>query len=266
MTKIIIKPAERKVIGSEAMLLMSFFQKACISPRDDRRPTKYLERYDSAIKVAGRVLGRLGLAKPNQQCAFGWLPTRHLIDLIAKQHASPLKAGMKPNRNAKIAFVDLLLEGADRKPVSKREADFTRKILEALGLFRVPEVANADRLLSDRSLMAKFKQHVDRAKFLRLARYRRNTVEPTLLRNADGIIRRIKPSRVQWLLFGETFDNWFPETTTRKRLTRLLLSQGVFRKGKRPNTATRRLWFAEFDRSITYYAMSRKRLRSYIRP
>ena len=115
---------------------------------------------------------------------------------------------------------------------------------------------------SEQSLLADFKRHVAGATFVRLDPNRRVSQHMTArLKNADGIIRKVKSGRTQCLLFGKTLDTWFPDVTDRRRVTRLNWSRGVFGKGRRLDTSTRQIFVAEIGNKVPCYVLSRKRLR-----
>ena len=109
--------------------------------------------------------------------------------------------------------------------------------------------------------MAKFKQPVERATFVRLEPNRRKKGRLlTRLKKADGIVRPTKSGKVEHLLFGRTLDAWFPEVAVRNRLTKLLRARRIFRIGRRSDTNTRQVQIAELGTRVPCYALSRKRL------
>ena len=120
--------------------------------------------------------------------------------------------------------------------------------------------ADAKQIKSESVLLAEFKQHVDKANFVRISRGRAMGRLPAgALKNANGVIRPSSPGKIQCLLFAETLDAWFPDVPERNRLTKILRSRGIFGKGRRPDTNTRQVFIAQLGR-VPCYALLRKRL------
>jgi hypothetical protein len=114
---------------------------------------------------------------------------------------------------------------------------------------------------SDESLLAEFKQHVEGVTFVNLKpNSPKNGRQQASVRHADGIVRPTKPGKVKRLLFGRTFDAWFPEVAARKRLTKLLRSKGIFSRGRRSDTSTRQVQIAELGGRVPCYVLRRKGL------
>jgi hypothetical protein len=91
---------------------------------------------------------------------------------------------------------------------------------------------------------------------------RKNGFSRTRLKDADGVVRSTKSGKVEYLLFGRTLAAWFPAVVARNRLTKLLRSQRIFRRGRRSDTNTRQVQIAELGTRVPCYALSRKRLRA----
>jgi hypothetical protein len=116
---------------------------------------------------------------------------------------------------------------------------------------------------SDHSLLLGFRNKVDNASFVHLAQARRTSKNlAKKLRNADGLIRRQQSGRVQYLLFSKVLEQWYPESTIRRRLVSLARSHRIFRRGRRPDTTTRQIYIAELKGKISCYVFSRKRLQN----
>jgi putative DNA primase/helicase len=123
-------------------------------------------------------------------------------------------------------------------------------------------VLDAHSNQSDQSLIAKFERRVGSATFVRLKPNRqKNGRSRKRLEKADGIVRPTKSGKVERLLFARALSAWFPEVVARNRLTKLLRSQRVFKRGRRSDTNTRQVQIAELGR-VPCYALSRKRLRA----
>ena len=116
---------------------------------------------------------------------------------------------------------------------------------------------------SDHALLLDFRDKVNNASFLHLVEARQKGKKVAKeLRNADGIVRRMRPGRMQRLLFSEVLNQWYPDVNVRRRLVSLTRSHGIFRKGRRPDTNTRQILIAELKRKVPCYILSRKRLRA----
>jgi hypothetical protein len=122
---------------------------------------------------------------------------------------------------------------------------------------------NTKEIKSDAALLAEFKQQVDEATFVRLNRNRtKSHLVAKRLKKANGIIRPTSSGKTQCLLFSKTLDGWFPIMTERKRLTKMLRSRRIIRKGRRSDTSTRQVLIAEAGKKIPCYALSRRRLQT----
>ena len=105
---------------------------------------------------------------------------------------------------------------------------------------------------SDQSILAEFKRRLDDAKFVRLERNRRKKKALVKqLKMADGIIRPTKPGKCECLLFARTMKAWYPDPAALKRVTKLLRSRKILKKGRRTDTNTRqvlisRAWYENF--------------------
>jgi putative DNA primase/helicase len=109
--------------------------------------------------------------------------------------------------------------------------------------------------VSDQARLAEFKQRVESADFARLNSSKER------IEKAHGVVRPTSPGKVQYLLFGRTFDAWYPGVAARRRLAALLRYQGIFREGPRPDTNTRQFHIAAIGRRVPCYLLRRKRLR-----
>jgi len=119
-------------------------------------------------------------------------------------------------------------------------------------------------LQSDQSLLAEFKRRLDDAAFVRLERNMREKKSfVARLKAADGIIRRIKAGKFECLLFGQTMKARYPDAAARKRLTKLLRSRRILKRGRRSDTNTRQVSIAELGR-IACYGLVQKRLKASI--
>jgi hypothetical protein len=127
--------------------------------------------------------------------------------------------------------------------------------------------AESDRgsVQSDQSILAEFKRRLDGAKFVHLERNRREKkTSVDRLKIADGIIRPTKPGKYEVLLFARTMKAWYPEIPVLNRLTKLLRSRQILKKGRRTDTSTRQVLIAELGTKVPCYGLTRKRLKSAI--
>ena len=119
----------------------------------------------------------------------------------------------------------------------------------------------AERTNSDATLVAEFQRRMEDAKLVRLER---NSLEPhsmaKRLRKADGFIQTTRPGRVRCLLKSAALETWFPEVTTRKRLSAILRSRGILKAGRRADTNTRQIYIAPLQGRVSCYALLRKRM------
>ena len=125
--------------------------------------------------------------------------------------------------------------------------------------------AESDRgdVQSDERMLAEFKRRLDDAKFVRLERNRRKKkISAVQLKMADGIIRRTKPGKCEYLLFARTMQAWYSDFTILKRITKLLRSRKIFRDGRRADTSTRQVLISELGKKIACYGLVRKRLKT----
>ena len=123
--------------------------------------------------------------------------------------------------------------------------------------------APAKEIKPEAVLLAEFKQRVDDAVFIRLKRNRsKSRLIMKRMKKANGIIRPTSPGKTQCLLFSKTLAGWFPVMSERKRLTKMLRSRRIIRKGRRPDTSTRQVFIAEAGKKLPCYALSRSRLAS----
>ena len=81
------------------------------------------------------------------------------------------------------------------------------------------------------------------------------------LKNADGIIRRDKSGSARTFLFSKTFERWYPDGSTRKRLAKHLRLHRIVGKGRRSDTCTREIFVAALGSKVACYVLSRKQLR-----
>jgi Domain of unknown function (DUF927) len=116
---------------------------------------------------------------------------------------------------------------------------------------------------SDQSMLAEFKRRLDDAKFVRLERNRRKKKAlKRRLEMADGIIRPTKLGKCECLLFARTMKVWYPDAAALKRVTKLLRSRKIFKKGRRTDTNTRQVLISELGTKIPCYGLVRKRLKT----
>jgi hypothetical protein len=95
---------------AEARLLIGFFQRAFQAGEVEPDPVRYLNKFRSEIKITGRFLEYLGLAKADKKSALGWKPTAPLLDLIANSKARRSKPTKKSASLADTLIIDLMLE------------------------------------------------------------------------------------------------------------------------------------------------------------
>jgi len=115
---------------------------------------------------------------------------------------------------------------------------------------------------ADQSMLAEFKRRLDGATFVRLERNRRKKkVLAMRLTTADGVIRPTKPHKCEYLLFAGTMKAWYPDASARQRLTKLLRSHRILKRGRRADTNTRQVLIAELGTKVPCYGLVRKRLK-----
>jgi Domain of unknown function (DUF927) len=117
---------------------------------------------------------------------------------------------------------------------------------------------------SDQSRLAEFKRRIDGATFVRLEHNRREKVFARHLTTADGVIRPTTPRKCEYLLFARTMKTWYPDVSTRQRLTKLLRSHQIFRGGRRADTNTRQMLIAELGTKVACYGLVRERLKASV--
>jgi hypothetical protein len=117
---------------------------------------------------------------------------------------------------------------------------------------------------SDQSRLAEFKRRIDGATFVRLEHNRREKVFARHLTTADGVIRPTTPRKCEYLLFARTMKTWYPDVSTRQRLTKLLRSHQIFRGGRRADTNTRQVLIAELGTKVACYGLVRERLKASV--
>ena len=128
-----------------------------------------------------------------------------------------------------------------------------------------PECCGKAESKSDHSLLSDFRDKVNKGSFVHLVQARQNGRNASKeLRNADGIVRRGRRGRVQYLLYSKVLKQWYPDFNARRRLVSLTRSHGIFRNGRRPDTTTRQIFVAEFRQKVPCYVLSRKRLEATI--
>ena len=122
-------------------------------------------------------------------------------------------------------------------------------------------MAVANEIKSDDALVAEFKRRVEGAKFVRIERngWKLHSTAKRL-KKADGFIQTTRPGRVRCLLRSKAMEAWFPEVTTRKRLSAVLRSRGVLKPGRRTDTSTRQIHIAPLKKRVSCYALLRKRI------
>ena len=119
----------------------------------------------------------------------------------------------------------------------------------------------SERIKSDDALAAEFKRRVEGAKFVRIERNGRKPHSTAKrLTKADGFIQTTRPGRVRYLLRSNAMEAWFPEVTTRKRLSAVLRSRGILKAGRRTDTSTRQIHIAPLKKRVSCYALLRKRI------
>jgi hypothetical protein len=117
---------------------------------------------------------------------------------------------------------------------------------------------------SNDSLLAEFKQRITDANFIRLGREaERKKVTFKRLRRADGVVRPTKSGRCEYLLFANAMEGWFPAVSDRQRLVKHLSELNLLNPGRRPDTATKQTFVAEFGKKVPCYGVRRRRIRDF---
>jgi putative DNA primase/helicase len=118
-------------------------------------------------------------------------------------------------------------------------------------------------LRPDQSLLAEFKQRVEKAQFVRMRDRKKAKLSSKVLKKAGGIVRTTRPGFCEWLLFGKTMDDWFPDVSERQRLAKLLRGAHLIKAGRRSDTNTRQVKFAALGKKVSCYVLRRSRLRKH---
>jgi hypothetical protein len=74
------------MFDDDACVMVDLFQDVFPVGFVETDRAKYVAKYDSIIKDAGRLFEYLGLAKPDEKGLLGWKPARLLLQLIAERH------------------------------------------------------------------------------------------------------------------------------------------------------------------------------------
>jgi hypothetical protein len=115
------------------------------------------------------------------------------------------------------------------------------------------------------SLLATFKQRITDANFIRLGREaERKKVTLKRLRRADGVVRLTKSGRCEYLLFANAMEEWFPAVSDRQRLVKHLSELNLLKSGRRPDTATKQTFIAEFGKKVPCYGVRRRGIRDFV--
>jgi uncharacterized protein (DUF927 family) len=118
---------------------------------------------------------------------------------------------------------------------------------------------------SNDSLLAEFKQRMSDADFIRLSRKaERKKVASEELKHADGVVRPTKSGRCEYLLFAHAMEGWFPAVSDRQRLVKHLSELKLLKPGRRPDTATKQTFIAEFGKKVPCYGVRRGRIRDFV--
>jgi hypothetical protein len=114
-------------------------------------------------------------------------------------------------------------------------------------------------------LLAEFKQRMSDADFIRVSREaKRKKAAPEWLKRADGIVRPTAFGRCEYLLFANTMEGWFPAVSDRQRLVKHLSELNLLKPGRRPDTATKQTFIAEFGKKVPCYGVRRGRIRGFV--
>lgn len=79
------RQVEKLMSGNDTYLMVALFQRVFHVHQVENDPTKYVQKYDSEIKDAGRLFEFLELAKRDRTSPLGWKPTHLMMEIIANR-------------------------------------------------------------------------------------------------------------------------------------------------------------------------------------
>jgi len=97
--------------------------------------------------------------------------------------------------------------------------------------------------LSDDQLVAEFRDHICKAKFMKVGRYRKNrqALSDAQIQQAFGFINFVAPDECRAMLRSTCLKRWFPEFAVRNRLVRLLRARRILMEGRAADVSTQHL-------------------------
>ena len=98
------------VFDQDTQQIVRIFQKVYHVGHVERDQVKYVERYRSDIKWAGRLFKFLTLAKRDKQSPLGWRPTPLMLNILNEQSARKSKPSRKPLPVVDRLIVELLID------------------------------------------------------------------------------------------------------------------------------------------------------------
>jgi putative DNA primase/helicase len=125
-----------------------------------------------------------------------------------------------------------------------------------LSATRSPVTASAKP--TEDALVREFKAKLSTAKFID-----RKSASAKQLNAAAGIKRTSEQGKVEYLLFASTMKEWFPDVTTRKRVTAALAARGLLKTGRRKDTRTVQTKLAALKRKVACFAIKRSKVLTY---
>ena len=113
----------------------------------------------------------------------------------------------------------------------------------------------------DEDLLADFKNRVNGAKSVRVGlKTARSRQLKQKLADADIIIKEMRPGRVRRYLQSEVVRRWYPDRTSRDRLTKVAVRAGLVKPGSRPDSFTRQVKVSPLPGKPSVYYLGAKKL------
>jgi hypothetical protein len=228
-----VESREKMTLDYKGEALRAYLAKRCADERAVETLKKYMDDFLEAASL------------PEQ---FSWLGrVRRLFAVVYASAVQAIDYGILPwSKKATLKAILACMRDA-MSQLAASFADFPDR--------------GSERPKSDDTLVAEFKRRVEDARFVRLER---NSREPhsmaKRLRKADGFIQTTRPGRIRCLLKSKALATWFPDVTTRKRLSAALRSRGILKTGRRADTNTRQVYIAPLKKRVSCYALLRKRM------
>jgi hypothetical protein len=228
-----VERQEKLTLEYQGEALRAYLAKRCADERAEETLRIYMDRFLKAAPL------------PRQ---FRWLGRmRRLFAVVYASAAQAIDYGVLPwsKKATREAIIACMTDAMDQLAANFSDS---------------PD-CGAERTNSDNALVAEFRRRVEDAKFVRIGgNSRKPHSMAKRLKKADGFIQTTRPGRIRCLLQSKALETWFPEVTTRKRLSSVLRSRGVLKSGRRADTNTRQIYIAPLKKRVSCYALLRKRM------